>query len=252
MTPTPNEIETRVNEQAATVEDRLDHIPNSYSMPDLEDMSLHTAKKFDLGIVFIDINDFTDYTARNDYQDVLFMLNLFIPEAMELVRDYDGYFEKNTGDGLMAYYGAEKEDEETAKLIIEYLSALKYALANHINPNLSDQGIEPISISAGATLGEVYISRIGVHSLNRRTAISVGANVASKLENASDANEFYVGEGVYEYTYATYEEDPFEKLGHFSPYVWENEETGERTPYQHYNFVGGWGGTNWANLEPAD
>ncbi|WP_424017341.1 adenylate/guanylate cyclase domain-containing protein [Halorientalis pallida] len=251
MSPTPDEIETRVNEQAATVEERLEHIPDSYSMPDLEDMTLHTAKKFDLGIVFIDINDFTDYTDRNDYDEILFMLNMFIPEAMELVRDYDGYFEKNTGDGVMAYFGAGEDDEETAELVIEYLSALKYALANHINPSLSDHGIEPISISAGATMGKAYISRIGVHSLNRRTAISVAANVASKLENASSTNEFYVGEGIYEYTHESFDEDPFEKLGHFSPYVWENEETGERMPYQHYNFVGGWEGTNWENLEPA-
>jgi class 3 adenylate cyclase len=251
MSPTPDQIESRVDEQAAKVEERLEHIPDSYSMPDLEDMTLHTAKKFDLGIVFVDINDFTDYTDRNDYDEVLFMLNLFVPEAMELVRDYEGYFEKNTGDGIMAYFGAGQDDEATAALVIGYLSALKYALANHINPTLGTHGIEPISISAGATMGEAYISRIGVHSLNRRTAISVAANVASKLENASGANEFYVGEGIYEYTHDTFDENPFEKLGHFTPYIWEDEETGERLPYHHYNFVGGWEETKWTNLEPT-
>lgn len=250
MAPTPGEIETRVNEQVSIVEERLEHIPDSYSMPELEDMTLHTAKKFDLGIVFIDINDFTDYTDRNDYDEVLFMLNLFVPEAMELVRDYEGYFEKNTGDGIMAYFGAGEDDTDTATLVIEYLSALKYALANHINPCLRDHGIEPITISAGATMGEAYISRIGVHSLNRRTAISTAANVASKLEHASESNEFYVGEGIYEYTHESFDENPFEKLGHFTPYVWENEDTGKRIPYNHYNFIGGWEGTEWSNLRP--
>jgi len=252
MVPTPEEIETRVNAQAATVEERLEHIPDSYSMPDLEDMTLHTAKKFDLGIVFVDINDFTDYTDRHDYDEVLFMLNLFVPEAMELVRDYNGYFEKNTGDGIMAYFGAGEDDSDTAKLVIEFLSALKFALDNHINPCLRDHGIETISMSAGATMGKAYVARIGVHSLNRRTAISTAANVASKLESASGANEFYVGEGIYEYTHDSFDENPFEELGHFTPYVWEDEETGERIPYSHYNFIGGWEETEWANLRPPN
>jgi len=165
------EIEERIGEQADLVEERLDNIPSGRSMPDREDMRMASAKKFKLGIVFIDINDFSTYADDNDEYDVLFMLNLFIPEIMEIVRDYDGYFEKNTGDGILAYFGVGESYADITETILEYFATVKYALANHVNQTLEDHGIEPITISGGAAMGEnIYISRIGKHSLNRRTA----------------------------------------------------------------------------------
>ncbi|CQR54108.1 hypothetical protein [Haloferax massiliensis] len=65
------EIRERVQEQASKVEERLEHIPDGQSMPNREDMRLVSAKKFKLGLVFIDINGFTDYTSENDEKDVL-------------------------------------------------------------------------------------------------------------------------------------------------------------------------------------
>jgi len=47
--------------------------------PSLEELTIHSAKKYRLGIVFVDINDFSNYMSRNDDEDTLFMLNVFIP-----------------------------------------------------------------------------------------------------------------------------------------------------------------------------
>jgi len=54
------EVEDRVEGRADDIDERLDHIPNSYSMPELKDMTIGTAKEFRLGIVFIDIAGFTE------------------------------------------------------------------------------------------------------------------------------------------------------------------------------------------------
>ena len=249
MAPTPGEIETRVNEQVSIVEERLEHIPDSYSMPDLEDMTLHTAKKFDLGIVFIDINDFTDYTDRNDYGEVLFMLNIFVPETMELVRDYDGYFEKNTGDGILAYFGAGDDNTAIAHTVLEYIASVKTTLADYVNPTLEEFGIEPISIKTGASIGDVYISRIGVHSLNRRTAVGITANVASKLEDKADSNEYLVNHGINEYAHegdsmwASHLTDE----GSFESYQWGSDSDGWEDAH-YYSFSGVWADTESSNL----
>jgi len=43
-------------------------------------------------------------------------MNVFMSEMITLVRDFDGRFEKNTGDGLMAYFGeGAKTDAERVK-----------------------------------------------------------------------------------------------------------------------------------------
>ena len=185
-----DKIEERVEDQVELVEERLDHILDGQTMPDREDMLMASAKKFKLGIVFIDINDFTEYSSNNSAKDTLYMLNLFIPEIMEIVRDYGGYFEKNTGDGILAYFGVGESYDKIAETVLEYFATVKYALANHINPSLEDLGVDPITISGGAALGKnVHISRIGKHSLNRRTAVGTTANIASKLENRAGKHE---------------------------------------------------------------
>lgn len=244
-----NEIEERVDEQAELVEERLDHIPSGYTMPDREDMRMASAKKFKLGIVFIDINNFTEYTNDNDEYDVLFMLNIFVPEIMEIVRDYDGYFEKNTGDGILAYFGVGENYEDITETVLEYFATVKYALANHINPTLEDYNITPITISGGASIGKnVYISRIGKHSLNRRTAVGTSANSASKLEDMAETNDYLVNEGIYRYSNR---EDGWGQClsdkGQLSGFTWGSDSDGW-DPQHYYNFTGIWSGTETSNL----
>lgn len=81
------EIEDRVKDRSDTIEERLEDIPRGRTMPAIEDLTLHSVKKYRLGMMFVDINGFSDYMYDNDDEDTLFMLNLFIPEIMELVRD---------------------------------------------------------------------------------------------------------------------------------------------------------------------
>ena len=193
-----DEVYADIDEHAELVDERLEDIPEGETMPDLQDMRIHDAKEFRLGIVFIDINDFTEYTYDNSDKDVLFMLNVFIPKVMQLVREMDGAFEKNTGDGILAYFGAEDDDETTAEDVLFFYLLIQILLHCGVNPTLKEYDIEPISISAAAALGTTYISRIGIHSLNRRTAVSTTANVASKLEALAGENQYYVNQGIYE------------------------------------------------------
>lgn len=242
-----DEIENRVEERVNEVDERLSDIPSGRVMPDKEDMTIGTAKEFRLGFVFLDINNFTVYSSNNPDEDVLFMLNVAIPEFMDIVRDQDGIFEKNTGDGLLAYFGSGKNDVESCKDITRYISMVKYALANHINPILTEKDIEPITISVGATYGSAYISRIGVHSLNRRTAVGLSANIASKLENKTEENQYLIGHAVHNYAHVEGGEHKcscFENLGRFESYVWGSD----KVPYQYYNFRCAPKGTKFDNL----
>lgn len=235
------EYKAEVEEHAELVEERLDDIPESYSMPDLEDMTLHTAKKFWLGIVFIDINRFSDYSARNPEKDVLFMLNVFLPMIMEGIREIEGDFEKNTGDGLLAYFGAGDENSETAKTVLTYFSLVQMGLHVAVNPVLQDYDVEPISVSGGATLGNAHISRIGINRMSRRTAVSSPANAASKLVEMAGTNQYYVGQGVYEHV--DQEEVPGSLLqsgDDLSGYMYGSQSSGWDFPAQYYEFPNMW------------
>lgn len=244
-----NEIDNRVTDRAEDIDDRLEHIPNSSSMPDLEDMTIGAAKEFRLGVVFLDIAGFTGYASNEDDKEVLFMLNLFIPEVMEVARGMDGVFEKNTGDGILIYFGPDDDDETVAHDVLEYLATVKTVLADYVNPTLKDYGVEPVTIKAGASVGSIYISRIGAHSLNRRTAVGTVANVASKLEDRADSNQYFVSHGISKYAHdgdsmwASHLND----MGSFEAFRWGSDSNGWEDAH-YYDFKGGWEDTNWDNL----
>lgn len=191
-----SEVEERVAERADTIVERLDHIPDSYVMPDEEDMTIGSANHFRLGIVFVDIAGFSEYAHRNNDKDVLFMLNLLIPELMDTVRSNKGAFEKNTGDGILAYFGAGENDAVTANQLLTYIATIKTILANFINPKLEEEGVERVSIKIGAAMGDVFVSRIGVNRLNRRTVVGEPANIASKLEDTAAGHEYLVSQEI--------------------------------------------------------
>lgn len=231
------EVFEDINEHAELVNERLEDIPKGETMPDLQDMRIHDTKEFRLGIVFIDINGFTEYTYDNTDKDVLFMLNVFIPKVMQLVREMDGAFEKNTGDGILAYFGAENNDETTAEDVLFFYLLIQILLHYGINPTLKEYDVEPISLSAAAALGTTYISRIGIHSLNRRTAVSTTANVASKLEALAGENQYYVNQGIYEN--ANTEDGLGQALieaGEVEGFRWGSELRGWTAPSKYYEF----------------
>lgn len=229
-----------VEDHAELVEDRLEHIPDSHVMPDPEDMDLHEAREFRLGVVFIDINDFSDYSERNNKEDVLFMLNVFIPKVMEGIREFHGAFEKNTGDGILAYFGPEDDDNEIADTILRYFFYVQMMLHMAANPILRDYNVEPISISASAALGTVHISRIGVHSMSRRTAVSSTANIASELEDIAGTDQYLVGQGVHKYASDDGFGSLFEPAGDLSGFKWGNDFLGWTAPMQYYEFRNIW------------
>lgn len=238
-------VSERVEDRAANVADRLENIPDSSKMPDPEDMTIGSAKKFSLGIVFVDIAGFSDYAQRNTEEDVLFMLNLLIPEIMATVRDTEGDFEKNTGDGILAYFGAGESDRQTAHDVLTYVATIKTVLADYINPTLEDNGVEPVSIKVGAAMGDVHISRIGVDRLNRRTVVGETANIASKLEDEAGKHEFFISEEIHESVTNGTEcgwAPGLDKRGTLAGF----ERDGE--PVNYYNFLGFWEGTETDNF----
>lgn len=245
-------IAERVQERADKVEGRLESIGSGRTAPALNRLRLNEAKEYRLGMVFIDINEFSDYVFNHNEHSVLKMLGLFIPEVIQLVRDYDGYFEKNTGDGVLAYFGAEQNDREAVSTLLDFLSTVKWALANQINPWLIENDIEPISISAGATYGSTYLSRIGVKSgnqrMNRLTAVSETANIASRLEEWASKNEYLVGSRIRHFAQATAWEDAFQ-YNRTTDYEWKLKGEERAQPFVAYHFTGEWESTDSANLE---
>lgn len=228
-----------VSDRAEKAVERLQHIPQGRVMPDLDEMRFSEAKRFSLGVVFVDIHDSGRYLTENGPKETLFMLNIFIPQIMQLVHDFDGYFEKNTGDGILAYFGVGQSDRNSVEGLLEYLAAVRYVLSDHINPTFEEYGVEPISISAGAAYAQnVYLCRIGITGQSRRTAISTNANASFELEERASGGEFFVNDGVYNFADRENGWGQFLDLkGVLRNFQWGSENEGYR-PARYYAFQG--------------
>ena len=75
-------------------------------VPEDEDLVLGSGRQLNLAVLFLDISGSSNrpsgtHEAQNKF---LPALNLFFSELVRIVEEYGGTVEKNTGDGLMAYF----------------------------------------------------------------------------------------------------------------------------------------------------
>ncbi len=71
-------------------------------MPDRDQVTIGSGRRFDLAVLFLDICGFSsrpNWTSEEQGQ-MLAVMNIFMAEMLNIVRDFGGTYEKNTGDGL--------------------------------------------------------------------------------------------------------------------------------------------------------
>jgi adenylate cyclase len=158
-------------------------VRNGRVVPDIDDLIIGGAKRLTVAVLFLDICGFSRNASRTDEEQdrVLKILNLFMAEMLYVVREHKGHFEKNTGDGLMAYFGEDTPEACTRK-------ALEAALTMHcfndqvISPQLIQLGLPEVKFRVGVETGPVTIANVGVRG-DHRSLVAIGntPNVACKM-----------------------------------------------------------------------
>lgn len=206
-------------------------------MPEITSVPIGSAKKMEAAILFIDLENFTDITSKLSSENVLFMLNIIIPEMMQIIRRWNGEIEKNTGDGLMAIFGTETRNNFLiTRDTIESAMTMKYVMLNDIQPKLFLEGLPSINFRIGLDMGEVLISRIGMNNVNFLTVVGSAANRASQLQSLADSNGICIGENFYRNMAPLLQSCCVEDT--HQDWKWQYASTGE--PYRFFNFVVDW------------
>src|SRR6266481_2272673 len=171
-------------------------------VPDRDDLALGAGRSLNAAIVFTDICKFSSRPSGTAAQqnDLLRVLNLYFSEMTKVAEEYGGTVEKNTGDGLMAYFedNAGEPKELGCKRALASAMTMMYVNENALNPILERSSIEPIKFRIGIDYGPVTIAQLGAA---RRFAglVAIGAteNIASKLLNQAEAGDILIGEDVH-------------------------------------------------------
>jgi adenylate cyclase len=101
---------------------------------------------------------------------------------LQVVKMYDGDFEKNTGDGLMAYFKGISESESAQRAVDAAVTMHCYN-DQVISRRLAAIGFREIKFRIGIEAGLVTIANVGVHGGSHRSLVAIGTppNVACKL-----------------------------------------------------------------------
>ncbi|MFN4339448.1 adenylate/guanylate cyclase domain-containing protein [Parvibaculum sp.] len=125
-------------------------------------------------------------------------MNLFFTEMVHVVEDYGGVVEKNTGDGLMAYFVADPLWDCDVRQRAVAAALTMFSSANFIiNPILELTPTDPVKFRVCMDYGWVSIARMGAaHRFNNIVAVGTTANIASKMLNFAGENSILLGDAM--------------------------------------------------------
>jgi len=196
-----NQIVQRANKRIEGLDDREDQLAAGRTAPAIDQVAIGAGRQFRLAVLFLDICGFSAWPSSDHAEQavVLKVMNVFMAEMMNIARDFDGVFEKNTGDGLMAYFGTDASDEAAGvEVAVGAAVVMHYVNDALISPWLQREGLYPVRFRIGLDSGEVTIGRVGVPGgLSSFVAIGATANCACKIMRFIPEGGICIGNEVF-------------------------------------------------------
>jgi class 3 adenylate cyclase len=199
--------------------------------PDDDDLAIGDARRLRLSVLFLDICKFSQIPSfvTDDDDSVLKLLNLFMAEMLFVVREHGGVFEKNTGDGLMAYFDVGSESDCTQRAV-DAAVTMHYYNDQVLTPRLEEIGLPEMKFRLGIETGLVTIGNVGVRG-DHHSLVAIGnvPNIACKLMNLLPDGGIALGSYTHSLLAAEWQAQTT-SLGTLPGYVFK----GTQNPYQAY------------------
>lgn len=158
-------------------------------------LPIGTGRRLDATVLFLDISGFSSQPSNTlvEQEALLHALSLFFGEMFAIVADSDGTVEKNTGDGLMAYFVGSAARTAQQAGVAAAMTMMK-ASACFIDPVLAASAMDPIRYRVCLDHGPILVAEVGVRAGFRSiVAIGATANIASKMLAHAEPGQILLG-----------------------------------------------------------
>jgi len=168
-------------------------------------------------VLFADVRGFTTLSEQLSPEETVSLLNDYFEKMIEAVFKNNGHLNKFMGDGLMALFGALRDDDYQEEHAIQAALDMRGVLCElqkkwSTSQNEARRTLTDLRIGIGINTGLAIVGNIGSKQRMEFTAIGDAVNLASRLEHAT--RERGVDILVSEYTYVTARSRfPFETAG---------------------------------------
>lgn len=134
-----------------------------------------------VSVLFCDIRGFTTRSERHTPEEIVALLNEYLPVVVNAAQQHEGTVNKFGGDSTLIIYGAPKQVQESAYHAVQTALAMRQNLAA-LNERLAARGEEPIRIGVGISTGMVLAGAVGPPERQEYTVIGDTVNLASRIE----------------------------------------------------------------------
>lgn len=207
-------------------------------IPDENSLVIGDGRRLSMAIMFLDVCGFSSRLLETENEQHLMMkvFNLFFTEMVHIAENYGGTVEKNTGDGLMAYFEDNGTTVSGSQRVVACGLTMFRTTTNFINPVLKASDVQEIQFRIGIDHGNITVAKLGAaRRFNSIVAIGTSANVACKMLKFAGPSEMIIGDCVrkalptawHQYTQAIDESSG-----------WVYRSTGQSYPF--YRYTGRW------------
>ena len=151
----------------------------------------------DVTVLFSDIAGFTAMSEKLSPYDVMYLLNRYFVQAGEIIERNAGYIDKFVGDGMMAIFGIDGQEDAPIRAVNAALQTL--SAVDHMKPFVAEMYDLDFDIRIGLHYGEAVLGSVGSLGHEQLTAIGDVVNVASRVEaaNKEAGTRFLISEALY-------------------------------------------------------
>lgn len=206
-----------------------------------DDLVIGEGRRLQMAVMFLDISAFSQRASETEAEQTMMLrvLNLFFSEMIKIAEDYGGTVEKNTGDGLMAYFEdgpADSKDKGSKRAVACALTMM--ATNEHlITPILVATLVPKIDFRITIDHGPVTIARLGAaRRFNANVAIGSTANFAAKMLSFAQPGDIAIGESAKFQLPVTWQASFTEVIT--TETGWNYKVSGN--PYPLYRYTGRW------------
>ncbi len=229
----------RITDTFIKTAERHKAITDGRIIPEDDDLTIGTGRRMPMAVLFLDISEFSSNNLCTvpEQNSMLILFSIFFTEMIRIAEEHGAKIEKNTGDGLMAYFADNDAiyTDNACKRAIACSMHMMHVTENVINPILNRCGINGFRFRVGIDYGRVTVARVGAPKLfNSQVAIGTNANIASKILDVAEAGEIIIGESIIDKLPNDWKE--YCKLHTDSGWVYRL--TG--LPYSLYKYTGRW------------
>ncbi|MCS7253724.1 MAG: adenylate/guanylate cyclase domain-containing protein [Armatimonadota bacterium] len=149
-------------------------------------------------VLFADMHGFTTISERLTPEQVVDLLNAFLPLLASITFQYEGTVDKFLGDGVMAFFGAPESHEDDAWRAVKAAWDMRQSVADFARGK-SSMGLRFITVGIGINTGDAIVGYIGSERVRVEfTAVGDTVNVAKRLQEMAIGDQILLSDTTYE------------------------------------------------------